>query len=424
MSYYQPQSRPGPPGPFRTLGLVLGAVLMTVLIGVAFLVAGLNRSPLGQLPLSLQGSSGQSSLQSLNTGAITSKVDPGLVDINTTLGYQGAEAAGTGMVLTANGEVLTNNHVVEGATSIRVTDIGNGKTYQATVVGYDRTQDVAVLQLANASGLTTVTTADSSKVAVGDAVVGIGNAGGAGGTPSAAPGTVTAVNQSITASDQSSASSEQLQGLIQVNANIQSGDSGGALANSSGQVIGMDTAASTGFQFGGPGGSGGGGRGGGMGGFGGNGGFGGTGGFGGSGGYGGTGGNSGGSGSSGGQQASGGAGFAIPIDQALSIAKQIEAGTASSTVHIGSSAFLGVSVSDAPNGALIQQIVSGGPAAQAGLAGGDTLTGINGQTVDSATTLTNMMDGFHPNQKVTLTWLDQSGAQHSASVSLAQGPVG
>ena len=152
------------------------------------------------------------------------------------------------MVLTSNGIVLTNNHVVEGETSITVTDIGNGKTYSATVVGYDRSADVAVLQLANASGLSTVTLA-SSGVSKGEQVVAIGNAGGTGGTPSYASGTVTATNQSITASDAATGASEQLTGLIETDANIVAGDSGGPLVNSSGEVLAMDTAAAQGFQF-------------------------------------------------------------------------------------------------------------------------------------------------------------------------------
>ncbi|WP_236791330.1 S1C family serine protease [Amycolatopsis sp. GM8] len=385
MSYYPPPPQPrNQPGPLRTLGLVLAAVALAALVATAFLVGGLHRSPsMRSLGFGQQGnSSQQNTTQSLDANAVAAKVSPGLVDVNTTLGYQNAQAAGTGMVLTPNGEVLTNNHVVEGATSISVTDIGNGKTYKASVVGYDRTQDVAVLQLEKASGLSTVSTANSDQVAVGDAVVGIGNAGGTGGAPSVAPGTVTALGQSITASDESSGSSEQLDGLIQVNANIQSGDSGGALANSGGQVIGMNTAASTGYQFGH-------GR--------------------------------------GGQRQSQSAeatGYAIPINQAVTIAKQIEAKSSSSTVHIGSSAFLGVSVADSGQGAVVQQVVSGAPAAQAGLSAGDVLTGINDQTIDSATTLTNLMDGFHPGDKVTLSWLDQTGQQQSATATLVEGPVG
>jgi len=145
--------------------------------------------------------------------------------------------------------VLTNNHVIDGATSISATDVGNGKTYSATVVGYDRTHDIAVLALHNASGLQTATLGNSSTASVGEDVVGVGNAGGTGGTPSAAGGTITALNQSITASDEGDGTSEQLTGLIQTNANIQPGDSGGALVNDQGEVLGVDTAASAGFQF-------------------------------------------------------------------------------------------------------------------------------------------------------------------------------
>ena len=106
----------------------------------------------------------------LSTSQITSKVSPGLVDVVSTLGDANGEAAGTGMVLTSTGEVLTNNHVIDGATSISVTDIGNGRTYKASVVGYDKTQDVAVLQLQDASGLATVSLGNSATVSTSQSV--------------------------------------------------------------------------------------------------------------------------------------------------------------------------------------------------------------------------------------------------------------
>ncbi len=180
----------------------------------------------------------------LTTSQIASTVDPGLVDVVTTLGYQDGAAAGTGMVLTSTGEVLTNNHVIDGATSIKATDVGNGRTYTAKVVGYDKSKDVAVLQLEGASGLATVTLSSSSPQ-TGQKVVALGNALGKGGTPSVATGRVTGLGQSITASDESAGNAEQLTGLIAHNAGIQPGDSGGPLVNTYGQVIGMDTAAST-----------------------------------------------------------------------------------------------------------------------------------------------------------------------------------
>src|ERR1700730_9374526 len=231
----------------------------------------------------------------LSASQIAQRVDPALVDVVSTEGDQGAVAAGTGIVLTSNGTVLTNNHVIRGATSIKVTDVGNGRTYTAKVVGYDATKDGAVIQLQNASGLTTANLGGSSSVQSGDTVTALGNAGGKGGTPSVATGTVTALNQGITASDDGSGSnSEQLTGLIETNANIQPGDSGGALVNSYGQVIGMNTAASSGTQFQ----------------------------------------------SQSGQSAE--QAYAIPIDNAESVAKQVEARQGSATVHIGATAFLGI----------------------------------------------------------------------------------
>jgi hypothetical protein len=133
--------------------------------------------------------------------SIASRVAPVLVDINLTLGYQSGEGAATGIVLTPSGLVLTNNHVIDGATAIRATDIGNGRTYSATVVGYDRSRDIALIQLNGASGLATAQLGDSAKVTVGQKVIAIGNAGGVGGTPSEARGAVVALRQQITASD-------------------------------------------------------------------------------------------------------------------------------------------------------------------------------------------------------------------------------
>ena len=358
------------------------------------------------------GSPTSTSKTVLSTSQIASKVDPGLVDVKATLGDQGATSLGTGIVLTSNGEILTNNHVINGATSVSVTDIGNGKTYKATVVGYDESKDIAVLQLSGASGLTTASTGDSSSVSVGDSVVALGNAGGVGGTPSVAAGSVTALNQSITASDESSGSSEQLTGLIETNADIQAGDSGGPLVNSHGQVIAMDTAASTNYQFGGYG----------------NGGFG--------GGYGNGGSGSSGSGSSGtGSSSSNGSttqGYAIPINTALTIAKEIDGGQASSTVHIGATAFLGVQIAGSSQGQGFQQTTqgvaiagteSGTPAANAGLGDGDVITSLDGKSVSTGTDIQEILVGHHPGDKVNVAWTDPEGQSHTATLTLGTGPA-
>ncbi|MGV9663952.1 S1C family serine protease [Nocardia niigatensis] len=298
-------------------------------------------------------------------------VVPGIVDVNTELGLQNGEGAGTGIVLRSDGIVLTNNHVVEGATKISVTDLGDNRTYDATVLGFDRSEDMAVIKLSGASGLQTAPLGDSDKVAVGDAVVGVGNAGGRG-TPTAATGKVTALDRAITASDDSTGSSEQLTGLIQVAADIQPGDSGGPLVDAAGQVIGMDTAASQGFRF----------------------------------------------------SIGGGEGFAIPIDKALAVAKQIQAGQASDRVHIGDTAFIGVSVSSVGGGAQIRGVVRNGPADQLGLEARDVITAVDDHAIASANDLISTMDQHHPGDTVTLKWTDQTGQSRSARVQVAKGPVG
>src|SRR4051812_36034739 len=379
--YGYPPPVPQPPRrrPLRALTFAVVAVALAVVagLGIGHFISASNSSTAGGNQNF--GYSGQpsASATALDADAVAAKVNPAIVNINTELGLQGAAAAGTGIVLTADGEVLTNNHVVAGATSIKVTSIGTGDTYKAEVVGYDRSEDIAVLQLEDASGLPTASIGDSSTVKVGDQILGLGNAGGRGGDPVPAPGTVTALDQSITASDESSGSSEQLTGLIQVRANIESGDSGGPLVNANAQVIGVDTAASTGYQLNGR------------------------------------------------RSGAGGQGFAIPINQAVDIAHKIVAGTASDKIHIGKTAFIGVSVSDAQGqGAQVREVVARGPAQQAGLAAGAVITAIDGKAIDSATTLTNVMDTHHPGDKLTLTITSAAGGEQQLQVTAAEGPVG
>jgi S1-C subfamily serine protease len=321
---------------------------------------------------------------------IATKVDPGLVDITSTYSTQGSTAMGTGMILTSSGLVLTNNHVIEDATSIVARDVATNTTYKATVVGYDLTKDVALLQLTNASGLTTVKTGDSSKLATGDTIVGIGNAGGAGGTPSYAAGTVKALDQSITAGDESNpAGSEKLNGLVEVNADILPGDSGGPLVTAKGRVIGMDTAGSSanggfGFeQFG---------------------------------------------------VATTSRGYAIPINEALKIVKSIENGNSSTNVHVGDTAFLGVEFDSATTvlpgepgktatpGVTLAGVVSGDPAANAGLVAGDIITSLNGHAVTTGTQLQAELLTLRPGNKVTIGYTNANGVASTATATLASGP--
>jgi S1-C subfamily serine protease len=323
----------------------------------------------------------------LTASTIASQTDPGLVDVSSTQGFRQATAEGTGMVLTSTGEVLTNNHVVAGATSINVTDIGNGRTYPARVVGYSASDDVAVLQLVGASGLATVSIGNSATVASGQKVVALGNAGGKGGTPSVATGHVTGTGDTITAQDEGAGVQEHLTGMIRTDANIQPGDSGGPLVNSSGQVIGMDTAASTSSSPG----------------------FGTT-------------------------SAETTTAFAIPISRAISIAQQIEAGRASSSVHIGATAFLGVEVSPAQagtgaagqptTGVVISGVVPRTPAAGAGLTAGDTILAVGGHQISSNPDVQKVIQRYHPGDKISVEWADQLGRTQAATVTMTAGPTG
>jgi S1-C subfamily serine protease len=222
----------------------------------------------------------------------------------------------------------------------------------------------------------------SAQLAVGATVTALGNAGG-NGSISSATGRVTGLGKSITASDDQGGS-ERLTGLIETNAGVQPGDSGGPLLNSKGQVVGVDTAASSGLGF---------------------------------------------------QNVSAADAYAIPIAKALTIAHAISSGKATATVHIGATAFLGIEVQSvdaagygygggaSASGALIAGVVSGGPAASAGLAAGDVITAINGHTVSSPSAVSALVLTKKPGAKVTVAYVDRSGASHTTTVTLGSGPA-
>jgi S1-C subfamily serine protease len=303
------------------------------------------------------------------------------VDVDIQLNNLNAHAAGTGIVLDSSGVVLTNNHVISDASSITATDIGDGHSYPVTVVGYDRAHDIAVLQLQGASDLPTAVIGNSGAVAVGDRIAAIGNAGGRGGTPSIVAGTVSALNQAAAVSDDITGSVEHLTGLIEMAADIQPGDSGGPLVNAAGEVIGVDTAGTTGSRA-----------------------------------------------------APTGAGLAIPINDAITISKQIQAGTASDTIHIGATGVLGILAQDnggpgrharlahRHSGVAVAGVVAGSPAEQSGLTAGDIVVSFDGTAVDSTDALITALTAHHPADSVQVAWVDRSGQQHSATVTLAPGP--
>ncbi|HEY9289946.1 MAG TPA: trypsin-like peptidase domain-containing protein [Microlunatus sp.] len=355
------------------------------------------------------GNSSNGSQTATSSDPATSSESRGVVLIDTQL-YDGSAAAGTGIVLTSGGKILTNYHVVEGSTAIQVTVASTGKTYTATLVGADQSSDVAVLQLKNASGLATADL-DQDQVAVGDDVTAVGNAGGTGEL-SAADGAVTALNADITTAAEGSVQGESLKGMIETDADVVAGDSGGPLLDSEGEVVGIDTAASSGSEI---------------------------------------------------------DGYAIPIDNALKIVDQISSGDETSQVRIGPAAYLGVQVTDSSSGsdqsgssdqygygdqndygysdpfggsgtsgslgssgtetstgtagATVAGVEDGAPAAEAGLTAGDVIIGVGSTSIASTSALTGALEKYQPGDQVKITWVDSNGDQQAATVTLGGSPV-
>jgi S1-C subfamily serine protease len=371
--YGQPTPPPSPGKRRRLLAGGSAAVLAGAVIGAAAVSGGGSDTVAGSgsaavLVPTIPGDMHRPSGTSASATLATATEQRGVVTVVSVLKYERAESAGTGMVLTSNGEVLTNNHVVQGATKIVVTVATTGKSYRADVVGTDPSDDVAVVQLRNASGLRTAALGDSSGVAAGDNIIGVGNAGGTG-TLRAAAGTVTALNRSITATDELGQNSEKLTGLIQVHAGIVSGDSGGPLYNADDQIIGMDTAASA-------------------------------------------------------NQATDSTAYAIPIDSAVAIVHKIESGVQTAKIHIGLPAFLGVSVRNARgHGALVAGLLSGGPAASAGITGGSIVTAVDGTRVSSPDTLKSTLGQYNPGDRVAVSWTRPDGSHRTVTVTLGTGPA-
>jgi S1-C subfamily serine protease len=389
---------------------------------VALPGAGAVPSPGSSSPAGSGASGGEQS--------VVSKVQPGVVLINSSLQYDNEAGAGTGMVINSDGLVLTNNHVIESSTKLSATVVSTGKTYTATVVGYDKTGDVALIKLENASNLKTVPLGNSSSVKNGDPVVALGNAQGQGNLVPAA-GLITGTNKTITAKDDSGTdSSETLKGMLETNANIVSGDSGGPLSNTSGQVIGMDTAGDSVSM---------------------------------------------------GEQAPAN-GFAIPINTALSIARQIAAGQASSAVSIGYPPFIGIYIASgtssnpqqqaeeqeqngegqgqfgggfggsggsggfggqqqAPScyenqsdleipaqiapvnsGTLVDGVICGSPAASSGMTAGSVITSVNGQAAGSPSNLGTILAKLKAGDTAQIAWVSPSGQQKTSSLHLVAGP--
>jgi S1-C subfamily serine protease len=332
--------------------------------------------PDGQLPQlpdqgSDQGGSGGYGAQdpygestSTDAADATDDQSQGVVLIDTTL-TNGA-AAGTGLVLDESGLVLTNYHVVEGSTNVQVTIATTGETYTATVVGHDQDADIALLQLDDASGLTTVALDDDGDPAVSAAVTAVGNAQGQGYL-SASSGDVVALDQSITTQSEGSAQGERLTGLIETDAYVVGGYSGGALLDDEGEVVGITTAASGGGVA---------------------------------------------------------ESYAVPIDDALSVADAIESGDEGGGVEIGAAAYLGLGLGIANTSSMqIASVESGSAADEAGITAGDTLTSLGDTAITSYDVLRSALATHEPGDRVSIGWTGSSGQSHTATVTLGKSPV-
>ena len=359
---------------------------------------------------------------------VENAVRPGLVVINSKLQDDGADvsgAAGTGMIISSSGLVLTNNHVINATNGLTATVVATHKTYPAMWLGYDKGSDVAVIKLEGASGLTPVPLGNSSAVKVGDGVAAMGNANGTGGITTVT-GEITGLNEAVMASDEGSGeSAERLTGMLQTDADIIQGDSGGPLVSTAGKVIGMDTASNSDVMT---------------------------------------------------SQES--MGYAIPINKAMTIAREIIAGKPGGGVRVGATGFVGVLVASAPDGtqstqtsprAQLQQMEEGeeqqglgpggsfytspsgclsntaaagvpghiapassgalvlgalcqSPAAAAGLAAGDVITAAAAQQVSSPASLTSILAKVPAGKTITIAWVTTDGQTVTHLLTLAQIP--
>ena len=342
----------------RRMGTLRSQRWLAVLFAAAATLITATSAPASAAPADLSGAVAQ--------------VEPTVVRLDTTVDYQYLLGAGTGIVLDPNGQVLTNYHVVQGADTITATIAG--ASYPADILGYDRKRDVAVLQLRGAGGLAVTPLGDSSGLAIGDPVVALGNAQGTNNPLTRESGTITAFGRTIKAQDELTGSANQMTGLFEIAAPVRAGDSGGPVVNADGRRGPHHRGLESNYRMG-----------------------------------------------------PGGSGFAIPINDVLAVANQIRARTPTDNVHIGPPTLLGVGVSAAEQheafpGVLLHEVLHGGPAEQAGLANGDVLLTIDGTQLDSATTLTAVLDRHYPGRDViVLTWIDRAGQQRTGKATLTPG---
>ncbi|GAB0101611.1 hypothetical protein JMUB6875_05750 [Nocardia sp. JMUB6875] len=310
-------------------------------------------------------------LPPLDVDLVSRVAEPALVNITAGIRPYGLGAAGSGIVLTAEGEILTSHHVIKGADTVTVSDVGTGATYTATVAGYDAGADIALLDLTGADGLPVARIGSSAPLHLGDDVLAIGNAGGTG-SPTAVGGPITNLDSAIVARNAADLSRKSLHGMIEVAAAVAAGQSGGALVDRYGSVVGVVTAASGDLQK---------------------------------------------------TLGKGPNGYAVPIDTAMNVVRQIRSGTPTDTVHIGPTATLGILTSDArPTGARIDVAIYGLPAYAAGLADGEIITALDDRPITSSQMLKAALNAHKPDDVVRLEISDPTGGRRTVSVTLTVGP--
>jgi S1-C subfamily serine protease len=409
---------PRPRNSRTSIPLLVTVLVVAIALGVGGIALLHSTSPIGSGPPSASASASAAAAKqargadrALSDQAIYARVEPSVVDVTATLRYDDETASGTGFFVDSrDGLVLTNNHVIRDATSVTVTIPATNQTYQAQIVGADLSADIAVLRITPLPGIVSAPIGDSATVAVGSAVVAIGNRAGAGGAPMPAPGVISAVGATISAADGISGFSETLHGMLQTTAKIQSGDSGGPLADAGGAVIGVDTAAGAGGDE---------------------------------------------------------AGYAIPINTAMAAARQITLGHAARGITLGVGGFLGViipsttapspraqaaeerslgtdragsapqigclpteagagvpdSLAPVDSGALVDGVLCGTGAEAAGISAGDVIITADGRTVSSPDGLTTIVGDCRPGSMVEITWVSPKGGTRASRVRLDPAPA-
>jgi len=309
---------------------------------------------------SVPASTGTAPASNGTVAGAAAAASPSTVDIRV-ITSQGV-AEGSGVILTADGAVLTNNHVVEGSSGNISVTLADGSEHPATVVGTSPSYDLAVLRMQNVSGLTAATLGKSADLQVGQQVVAIGSPQGLTGTVTT--GIVSALNRTVGVQGENGQS--VVYNGLQTDAPINQGNSGGPLVNLDGQVIGINSAIATAGQSSG----------------------------------------------------SIGLGFTIPIDQARRVAQEIlDTGSATKPV-------LGVQggqetpqQQESGSGATIAAVQNGSAAASAGLAAGDVVTKVGDARVQDFSDLVAQIGAQTPGGKVTLT-VERGGQQRTVDVTL------